>query len=131
MARDAGSIKKMVRIVWIDSTSHEGWRSYSDADKAVAEGPSEIETIGYLYKDSGDNIAVVQSYCDHSIDGLFIIPRACVKSMETLADREPSDLSDTRKKSSCSCHNWLEWSHFRDCPLDNKQEADCTCHAPY
>jgi hypothetical protein len=52
-----------------------------------------IDTVGLLAYESETKIILLQSIGDGEIDGIFEIPRACVKSIKTLATL-PIDLEE-------------------------------------
>ena len=75
---------KLVKIVWVDSATIDGWVS---VDFAESFDPSECVTVGWVVKKTREYITVTSSRSDTvNYSQLMTIPRKCVTSIKELAE---------------------------------------------
>lgn len=82
-SKDKWPLRKVVLVEWLDSATKGGWRNVKDyRDNAK---PAACRTVGYLLKDTGDHVTIVQSQgnVDDCTDAMSI-PKACITSTKVL-----------------------------------------------
>ena len=78
-----------VKVRWLDSTSHSGWKYRSD-NKGYNEGPKPITTLGHFVGETPTSISIAAHKGDREDDGFvgyldpLIIPRGCIIEMRRL-----------------------------------------------
>lgn len=75
---------KVVHVRWSDSSAVYGWRSLGKLKTYVADKLLIIDTVGLLVFESAEKVLLIQSVSKDEVDGVFEIPRACIRSMRTL-----------------------------------------------
>jgi hypothetical protein len=75
---------KIVHVKWYDSSSIHGWRGIEKLKEYRRDKLMVIDSVGILIHKSKDKIILIRSVGSGEIDGVFEIPRACIKSMKTL-----------------------------------------------
>jgi hypothetical protein len=74
-------------VEWIDSTEMKGWSFKAEVEELE---PSEVQTVGILYKDELSYLTVVSSLTfantkDECVQGIMCIPRCAIKRIKLLS----------------------------------------------
>ena len=77
-------MKAVYVIKWTDSEINEGWCTDEKIDSMFIENPSQITSIGYLYKKSKKYVIIYADYDDSHKNRIIKIPRGCIKSIKKL-----------------------------------------------
>jgi hypothetical protein len=75
---------KVVHVRWHDSSAIYGWRSIERLKRYSKDRLMIIDTVGLLAFESSKKIILLQSTSPDEIDGIFEIPKGCIKSMKTI-----------------------------------------------
>ncbi len=73
---------KIVKVKWQDSATYREWYQYTELD--LIAHPKEIESIGYLVKETGEFIILATNVDEHSCSAITQIPRKCISNLEEL-----------------------------------------------
>lgn len=72
---------QMVRVTWVDSSFHQGWKDRKKDDV----GAANCVTVGMRIASRKDTVAVALSSDEDGKTGdIMAIPRACIKKIELL-----------------------------------------------
>ena len=52
---------KIVKVTWVDASGMNSWQSKAVVDGWIRDGPSVMQTVGYLYKKSKKCLVICQS----------------------------------------------------------------------
>lgn len=81
---------RIVEVDWVFSCNHTGWHSRQEAHKREV---ARCMTIGYLVSSSRTHLTIAQCRADkgdgdEEVENCFVIPRACVKKIRFLHEKE-------------------------------------------
>lgn len=66
-------------IEWLDSNGRARWGSKDEYLAHAAESMT-VWSVGYVYYETDDRIALAQSTTDSAMDGSIVIPKAAIVS---------------------------------------------------
>ena len=73
---------KVIRIEWLDSTSHTGW---SDREHLKTHHPCMCVSCGVQVKTERGSVGVTHSICENKdVCDTIIIPRKAIQKMEKI-----------------------------------------------
>jgi hypothetical protein len=75
---------EIVHIRWYDSASIHGWRGIEKLKQYRRDKLMVIDSVGMLVHKSKEKVILIRSVGAGEVDGVFEIPRACIKSMKVL-----------------------------------------------
>ena len=75
--------KNKVEIEWYDTQTFHDWLEDEEIDRRLKE-PMVVTSIGYLYSETKEYVAIVQSISLESKDGILQIPRRSIKSIKRI-----------------------------------------------
>ncbi len=77
---------KIVKIIWMDTISTDGWFSNEEALKWVKDDIGEIHDVGYLLEKNKDYVVISPSYSYkvNQYDYLKKIPTKVIKKIITI-----------------------------------------------
>ena len=68
---------KPVRVDWVDSMGHSGWRDYEPAEMSCV-------SVGMLYKENKDSIVIALNKSAYNHGDYMEIPKVAIKSITKL-----------------------------------------------
>ncbi len=72
---------RKVHVVWMDAATNHGWES---AEEAVDGGAAhECESVGYLLRQTKEEIVLVQTIGGSDVNGRITIPRPWIRGRIT------------------------------------------------
>lgn len=82
-----------IEVEWLDSAHTSGWRSIKNVEENLKREELLHRTVGYLFKDTGYSLAIVQSIgpeCKENdnirnVDAIMEIPKAAITKIEILS----------------------------------------------
>ena len=72
----------IVHVVWVDSRMSE--KSWCSEDDARCWDVSDCWSVGFLLTSDEKRVVLAMCWGDANVNGVIAIPRACVKSIQSL-----------------------------------------------
>ena len=77
---------KIVRVLWQDAQSDDGWNDKEKMDKWAKEPLPLCDTVGWLHSESDDTILVIGTTSPDEYMHCLKIPKAWITKMEILKE---------------------------------------------
>jgi len=77
--------ERLVRVTWDDSGDTNNWDDRKDALRTALERDLCIISIGHFVGEDDNRFVLCRSTNEQNIEGIMIIPKSCIRSIETLS----------------------------------------------